>query len=100
MAEQQDYKFTHRRPTNELETENTSSPDTKRVLLYGWDTSTLAKVRLAVDASGNVKIDPTGIDGRYLKLDQTTPEKVINGSPQFDEGLTIKNTKRIYLDGL
>jgi hypothetical protein len=37
--------------------------------------------------------------GEYLKLDQTTPQNVINGSPQFDEGLTIKADKRVYLDG-
>ena len=37
--------------------------------------------------------------GLYLKLDQSTAQNVIGGSPQFDEGLTIKEDKPIYLDG-
>jgi hypothetical protein len=44
-------------------------------------------------------ISQTQADLRYLKLDQTTPQNVINGSPEFDEGLTIKATKPLYLDG-
>jgi hypothetical protein len=36
----------------------------------------------------------------YLKLDQTISQTVINGAPQFNEGITIKEEKRIYLDGL
>jgi hypothetical protein len=39
------------------------------------------------------------IDG-VLKLDQTTPQNVTGGSPVFDEGLTIKADKKLYLDGL
>ena len=35
----------------------------------------------------------------YLKLDQTTPQTVINGAPQFDEGLTIKKDKFLRFDG-
>ena len=34
----------------------------------------------------------------YLKLDQTTPQTVENGAPQFDEGIEITEGKRIYLD--
>ena len=36
----------------------------------------------------------------YLKIDQTVPQNVINDAPQFDEGIIIKNSKKIYLDGL
>lgn len=36
----------------------------------------------------------------YLKLDQTTPQIIENGAPQFNDGLVIKEEKRIYLDGL
>jgi len=36
----------------------------------------------------------------YLKIDQTTPQNVINDAPQFDEGIIIKANKRVYLDGL
>lgn len=35
----------------------------------------------------------------YLKLDQTTPQTVENGAPQFDEGIEITEGKRIFLDG-
>lgn len=38
-------------------------------------------------------------DNRYLKLDQTTPQNVINDAPQFDEGIVIKAGKKLYLDG-
>lgn len=41
----------------------------------------------------------TDLDGRYLKLDQTTDQHVINGLPQFDNGITIKKDQRVYLDG-
>ena len=34
-----------------------------------------------------------------LLLDQNTPQSVINGSPKFQEGITIKTGKRLYLDG-
>lgn len=37
------------------EHEDSTLPATKRVLLYGWDSDTLAKVRLAVDPSGTLK---------------------------------------------
>ena len=30
-------------------------------------------------------------DDRYLKLDQTTPQTVINGKPIFDDGIAIGN---------
>lgn len=36
----------------------------------------------------------------YLKLDQTIIQHVINNPPQFDEGITIKRDKRVYLDGI
>lgn len=34
-----------------------------------------------------------------LKLDQTTPQTVDNGSPLFNEGITIKAGEKLYLDG-
>jgi hypothetical protein len=45
-----------------------------------------------------IGMTPTEIEA-YLKLDQTTPQNVINGAPQFDEGIVIKAAKRLYLDG-
>ena len=38
-------------------------------------------------------------DLRYLKLDQTSPQSVINNAPHFDEGIIIKTGKKLYLDG-
>jgi len=38
-------------------------------------------------------------DPLSLHKDQTTPQKVINGAPQFDEGITVKKDKFLYLDG-
>jgi len=48
-----EYKLTHTRPTNELEHDDSASPKTKRVMLYGWDGAN--KVRLACDATGALK---------------------------------------------
>ena len=41
-----------------------------------------------------------GGSGGALLLDQTTPQKVISGSPQFDAGLTVSEDQWVYLDGL
>ena len=35
----------------------------------------------------------------YLKLDQTSPQSVINGSPKFQKGLRIKAGEKLILDG-
>lgn len=35
----------------------------------------------------------------YLKLDQSTIQHIINGTPQFDEGITVSKDKFIFLDG-
>ena len=37
-------------------------------------------------------------DARYLKLNQSTPQEVINGAPKLKEGLEITSGKRLYLD--
>ena len=41
----------------------------------------------------------TEIDA-YLKLDQTTPQTVINGTPQFNKGIAIKENEWVLLDGV
>lgn len=38
-------------------------------------------------------------DGRYLKLDQTTPQDVINDAPHFQKGLVIKSGEKLVFDG-
>jgi hypothetical protein len=50
-------------------------------------------------------ITPVVADGKYLKIDQTTPQTVINGMPVFNKGVRsdddviIKQSKRLVLDG-
>ena len=49
-------------------------------------------------------LDITGIsqsqaNSLYLKLNQSTPQKVDNGSPEFDGGITIKAGQKLILDG-
>jgi hypothetical protein len=90
---QDEYKITHRRTTNELEHEDASDPLTKRVLLYGWDGSN--KVRIAADNSGNVKIDPTNLDARFLKLDFSN----IPTSPTYSGYAANGNTLELWWNG-
>jgi hypothetical protein len=58
-----------------------------------------------LDKIGKSSSDITEDDLRYLKLNQTTPQTIINGTPIFNVGLksnddvTIKADKKIYLDG-
>jgi len=37
--------------------------------------------------------------GSFLKLDQTTPQTVENGSPSFNGGIIIKAGQKLILDG-
>lgn len=37
-------------------------------------------------------------DARYLKLDQTTPQDVDNGTPTFNQGIKIKAGQKLYFD--
>ena len=59
----------------------------KKVMPYGWNGS--VAVALPVDSSGNLKIDPTGLDTTYLKLDQSTPQTISNGIPLLEETRVI-----------
>jgi len=45
-------------------------------------------------------VSTTETDPLSLHLDQTTLQNVINGAPQFDEGITIAAGKKLYLDGI
>ena len=49
--------------------------------------------------TGTGGLDTTAGDARYLKLDQTTVQHVINDAPQFDKGITVKADEWLYLDG-
>lgn len=35
-----------------------------------------------------------------LLINQASPQTIINGAPQFNEGAVIKQDRRIYLDGV
>lgn len=43
--------------------------------------------------------DISDIVANYLKLDQTTPQKVINGIPTFGEGIKVTAGKKVIYDG-
>jgi len=62
----------------------------------GFDSSTSSLVKIATDANGKVKIDPTNLDTRYLLLDQTSQQTIINGIPIFsgagDQYLSVVST--------
>ena len=55
------------------------------------------------DGAGNISAAFDGTDylspATGLKLDQTTPQEIINGAPIFTQGLIIKAGERIYFDG-
>jgi len=53
-----------------------------------------------LDKYSNKSDDISDLSDYYLKLDQTTPQTVVNGAPQFDEGVVIKANQKVYLDGL
>lgn len=49
--------------------------------------------------TGTLDYYVTGTDLGCLLLDQTTPQEVINGSPEFDEGIKIRAGKKVIFDG-
>ena len=51
--EQEEYRLTKKRTTDELENDSTTV-DSKDVSMYGWDGA--AKVRVAVTAAGLLKV--------------------------------------------
>ena len=60
--------------TDILEHEDKSPPETKRVLLYGWDPANLQKVRIKTNESGMIE---SGSDQYKIIIDETTTEDVI-----------------------
>lgn len=49
------------------------------------------------------KLDVAGMSAvdkaNYLKLDQTTPQSVINDAPHFDGGIILKAGQKLIFDG-
>ena len=52
-----------------------------------------------LDKIGQTASDIISNDGRYLKLDQSTPQTVINGAPVFARGLILVSGQRLVFDG-
>ena len=51
------------------------------------------------DKTGQTTDDVVTNNTLYLKLDQTTHQHVISGTPVFDEGISILAGKKLILDG-
>jgi hypothetical protein len=51
------------------------------------------------DMVGQTTADIAANDLLYLKLDQTTPQTVINDAPHFDKGIVIKSGEKLIFDG-
>jgi len=58
--------------------------DVLAVELVGYEPSSESLKRVAVNSDGEIQIDTTNLDTRYLKLDQTTPQTVTGGIPKLD----------------
>ena len=59
----------------------------------------LAQIKEVIAHADLSDMDATVHDARYLKLDQTTPQSVENGSPRFQAGITIKAGQKLIFDG-
>ena len=71
--------------------------DAKPIVLYALTSSTAVRaVPVLVDSTGAIRVTVSG--GSFLKLDQTTPQNVINGAPEFDAGIKIKAGQKLYFD--
>ena len=65
--------------------------DVLAVELVGYDPSSDALKRIAVNSDGEVQLDTTNLDARYLKLDQSSPQTVSNGVPKLDAQISDFN---------
>ena len=69
------------------------------------DTLLVGDIAYAIDTDTFYIADTTsswsevGGSGAVLKLDQTTPQTVENGTPTFAKGIIIKADEWVYLDG-
>ena len=65
--------------------------------LVDWIAGTSGHISVTDDGDGTVTLDvPLG---DYLKLDQTTPQSVINGAPQFAAGLQVNESSGVVFKG-
>jgi hypothetical protein len=59
------------------------------------DTDLQTALQTIDEMAGGTEADPFS-----LHLNQVVPQTIINGAPQFDEGIVIKANKWVYLDGV
>lgn len=90
----------HRQEIDQSEHEN-SQTGTRKVLLYGWDSVNLQKVRILVDSNGNIISSPPTTLGSGKKLVTTAGTRVQLASTTSIKGLSVKalstNTGLIYI---
>ena len=65
-------------------------------LLSQWKNVTLASI---ADSRYYTEAEIDALLVTFLKLDQSTPQTVVNGKPTFNEGLVIPASMKIYFDG-
>lgn len=71
---------------------------TSMVEAVGYDGSVLRPI--AVDATGQVKLDPTNLDSTYLKLTQgPIPQQITGNAPDFTDGVLVSGGP-LYVRGL
>jgi len=59
----------------------------------------ITNATLTDNGDGTFTLDILSVtDGRYLKIDQSTPESITNGAPTFTEGLKISAGKKLIFD--
>jgi len=66
------------------------SPPIIREGMLGIDSSGAYR-NLAVNTSGEVIVDPTNLDTRYLKIDQTSEQTLVNGVPLLEASRSISD---------
>jgi len=65
--------------------------DVLAVELVGYDPTSQTLKRIIVNSDGEIIIDTTNLDARYLKLDQSSPQTVSSGIPLLDAEISDFN---------
>lgn len=84
-----------------LEHDDTGGVPTKKVLVYGWDSGSLSKKRLSVDASGNLSISSGGIyipDSDYISYTSNATSDVYVYKTGGSGGTTVATITINYTD--
>lgn len=101
MADQQEvYRRTPTRTTNELETDTTTL-DTKRVSLYGWDNSNSQKRLIRTNPDGELLMDTleSVIEQTALSISSSITSAGISSSAYTQLSVMNSGSKIIYFGG-